>query len=75
MPDRCFRAGDRVRVGASTFFRAGRLGTVIQSFSGEDDLLDVQFDDAADPCLMLVSELELAYSTSDAELRERVVGG
>jgi len=74
MSDLHFQVGDRVRVNRSTLFQAGRLGTVIQRFIGEDDLVDVQFDDTTCLYLMLISELEPADSTEEPELRERAVG-
>jgi hypothetical protein len=66
-----FKVGDRVRVRASTFLRVGVRGTIVRSFSGEDDLYDVQLDDAVRPYLMLASELERSNDTMPAGLRPR----
>jgi hypothetical protein len=69
-----FQVGDRVRVRASTFLRVGMRGTIVRSFSGEDDLYDVQVDDAVRPYLMLASELERSNDTVPSGLRMRRVG-
>jgi hypothetical protein len=65
----CFQVGDRVRVRASTFLRVGMPGTIVRSFVGEDDLYDVQLDDALRPYLMLARELEHNNGTVPAGLR------
>jgi hypothetical protein len=65
----CFQVGDRVRVRGSTFLRVGMPGTIVRSFVGEDDLYDVQFDDAVRPYLMLARELEHSNGSVPAGLR------
>jgi hypothetical protein len=59
MAEEYFRVGDRVQVRASTVFTVGRIGIIVRSFAGEDDLYDVQFDGDRIPHLTLRSELEL----------------
>jgi hypothetical protein len=69
-----FQVGDRVRVRASSFLRVGMRGTIMHSFIGEDDLYDVQFDDAVRPYLMLARDLERSNDTVPAGLRTRRAG-
>ena len=68
MANRHFHVGDRVRVVTSTFLPLGTTGTIVQTFIGEDDLYDVQFDTAVRPYLMLVGELERSDDTPPAGL-------
>jgi hypothetical protein len=58
MAEEYLRVGDRVRVRASTVLTVGRIGIIVRSFAGEDDLYDVQFDGDRAPYLTLRSELE-----------------
>jgi hypothetical protein len=58
MAETCFRVGDWVQVGTSTILPVGRIGKIVRSFVGEDDLYDVQFDDGGAPQLTLSCELE-----------------
>jgi hypothetical protein len=58
MAEKCFRVGDWVQVGTSTILPVGRIGKIVRSFVGEDDLYDVQFDDDGAPRLTLSCELE-----------------
>jgi hypothetical protein len=60
-----FRVGDRVQVRASTVFTVGRIGIIVRSFAGEDDLYDVQFYGDRAPHLTLKSELELIPHSSN----------
>jgi len=61
-----FQIGDRVRVGAGSIFPAGRLGIVVQSCGGAGTFVEVQFDDATDPHVMLHRELERASDLDEA---------